>query len=346
MPETPPEDIGLNERLKALEKENRKQKKTLLRQERALERLHQSRRQAESLLSKAVQDAQQSEQVLQLRSQELEQALADVQAIQSRLLTAEKMSALGVLVAGVAHEINNPVSFIYGNLEHAHQYMDDLLTLISTYQTCYPDHAPEVKDCIDDIDLAFVQDDLPRVMESMGMGAERIKEIVLSLRTFSRTDEAEYKRVDLHEGLESTLVILGHRLKASAHDPEIRVITSYGQLPPIACYAGQLNQVFMNILSNAIDSLREIDISEPQISITTHSDDQAVIIEIADNGPGIPVSIQEKIFDPFFTTKPLGKGTGLGMALSYQIIVEKHHGQLLYDSAQKGAKFMIHLPLK
>lgn len=311
-----------------------------------MERLYQSRQQAESLLNKAVQDAQQSEKVLQLRSQELEQALADVQAIQSRLLTAEKMSALGVLVAGVAHEINNPVSFIYGNIEHAHQYMEDLFTLISTYQTCYPDQAPEVKACIDNIDLAFVKDDLPKVMASMHMGAERIKEIVLSLRTFSRTDEAEYKRVDLHEGLESTLVILGHRLKASANDPEIQVVKQYGQLPHIACYAGQLNQVFMNILSNAIDALREVNPSEPQISITTHSDARHAIIKIADNGPGIPAPIQEKIFDPFFTTKPLGKGTGLGMALSYQIIVEKHHGQLLYDSAQKGATFILHLPLK
>ncbi|MBX2865329.1 MAG: GHKL domain-containing protein [Leptolyngbyaceae cyanobacterium MAG.088] len=346
MTEVPPKEKELTEQLKSLDKENRKLKKTLARQERNLERLHQSRQMSESLLSRAVQEAQQSEQALQLRSQELEKALNDVRAIQSRLLTADKMSALGVLVAGVAHEINNPVSFIYGNLEYAQQYMEDLLTLVSVYQTCYPKPNPEVKDCMDGIELEFLKDDLPKVMSSMRMGAKRIKEIVLSLRTFSRTDEAEYKQIDLHTGLESTLVILGHRLKASADNAEIQVTKSYGELPQVACYAGQINQVFMNILSNAIDALKEAKIEEPKIDIATHCDNHRATITIADNGPGIPANIQEKIFDPFFSTKPVGKGTGLGMALSYQIIVEKHHGQLLYDAAGPGATFIIHLPLK
>lgn len=346
MPEIPPEDSQLRAQLKALEKENRKLKKTLSRQERALERLYRSRQQSELLLSKAVQESQQSEQALQLRSQELEQAIADVRAMQSRLLTAEKMSALGVLVAGVAHEINNPVSFIYGNIEHAQQYMEDLLALISIYQTFYSDHTPEVNNCINDIDLAFIQADLPKVMASMRMGAERIREIVLSLRTFSHMDEAEYKQVDLHKGLESTLVILTHRLKASANDPEIQVNKTYGQLPQVVCYAGQINQVFMNILSNAIDALRQENVRAPEITIRTRCHRHQAIIEIADNGPGIPAHIQEKIFDPFFSTKPVGKGTGLGMALSYQIIVEKHHGQLLYQERQSGAHFIIYLPLQ
>ncbi len=346
MTELSPKEQALTEQLKTLDKENRKLKKTLLRQERILERLHQSRQMSESLLSKAVQEAQQSEQALQARSQELEQALDDVRAMQSRLLTAEKMSALGVLVAGVAHEINNPVSFIYGNLEYAQQYMEDLLTLVSVYQACYLEQTPEVKDCIDTIELEFLRDDLPKVMSSMRMGAERIREIVLSLRTFSRMDEAEYKLVDLHAGLDSTLVILGHRLKASSDCSEIRVTKSYSPLPQVACYAGQINQVFMNILANAIDALRDARVKEPEIKIVTRHQNEQVIIEISDNGPGIPSHVQEKIFDPFFSTKPVGKGTGLGMALSYQIVVEKHHGQLLYDNAHKGATFIICLPLK
>ena len=345
MAESMPNETSPSEQLKLLQKENRKLRKTLLRQERALERLYKSRRMSESLLSKAVREAQQSEQALQSRSQELECALADVRAMQSRLLTAEKMSALGGLVAGVAHEINNPVSFIYGNLEHAQQYMEDLLRLVSVYQTSCPKDTLEVQNCIDAIELEFVQEDLPKVMTSMRMGAERIKEIVLSLRTFSHMDEAEYKRVDLHTGLESTLVILGHRLKASADFPEIRVIKSYNELPQVACYAGQMNQVFMNILSNAIDALKEAKVQQPQIEIVTRCHNHQATIEISDNGPGIPTEIQEKIFDPFFSTKPVGKGTGLGMALSYQIVVEKHHGQLQYDASQKGATFIIHLPL-
>lgn len=345
MAESLPDETSLHEQLKILQKDNRKLRKTLLRQERTLERLYKSRQMSESLLSKAVREAQQSEQALQIRSEELECALADVRAMQSRLLTAEKMSALGVLVAGVAHEINNPVSFIYGNLEHAQQYMEDLLRVVSFYQTVHLENSHGVKDCIDANELEFVKEDLPKVMASMRMGAERIREIVLSLRTFSRTDEAEYKQVDLHTGLESTLVILGHRLKASAGSAEIRVIKSYGELPQVACYAGQMNQVFMNILTNAIDALKEADVRQPQIEIATRRHNHQAIIEISDNGPGVPSEIQEKIFDPFFSTKPVGKGTGLGMALSYQIVVEKHRGRLQYDANREGATFVIHLPL-
>ena len=333
-------------RLKALEKENQKLKKKLARNERNLGQLHRSRQQSESLLSKTIQELQTSKATLRERSKELENALAEVQSMQSRLLMSEKMSALGVLVAGVAHEINNPVSFIYGNIEHTDQYIQDLLRLISTYQACYPTPLPPVQACIEDIELPFVVEDLPSVMQSMQMGAERIKQIVLSLRTFSRMDEAEYKTVDLHEGIESTLVILKHRLKANGQRPEISITKHYEDLPSVACYAGQINQVFMNILVNAIDAIEESQIQNGEIVISTCCQSEQVAITIADNGPGISESAMGKIFDPFFTTKAVGKGTGMGMAISYQIVVDKHHGQLLCESSDKGTQFTICLPLQ
>ena len=256
------------------------------------------------------------------------------------------MSSLGRLVAGVAHEINNPVSFIYGNIDHSAHYVEDLLALLAVYKACYPEPCLEVRDYIEDIDLEFLSEDLPKAISSMRIGAERIKEIVLSLRTFSRMDEAEYKIVDLHEGIESTLIILAHRVKANAQRPAIRVLKSYERLPPIACYAGQINQVFMNILVNAIDALEEAHTLDAEIEISTVHQASEIIVTISDNGPGIPEAVQGKIFDPFFTTKPVGKGTGLGMAISYQIVVDKHNGQLLCDSSPgKGTKFVVRLPL-
>ena len=334
------------QRLRALEKENKVLKKKLARNERNLDQLCRSRQQAESLLSKTIQDLQTSKATIRQRSKELEQALADVKSMQSRLLMSEKMSALGVLVAGVAHEINNPVSFIYGNIDHTDRYIEDLLTLISVYQASYPEPLPAVQDCIEDIDLGFLSQDLPKTIQSMRMGAERIKQIVLSLRTFSRMDEAEYKTVNLHEGLDSALVILEHRIKENSQASGIRINKAYGDLPLVACYAGQINQVFMNILANAIDALEEAQIKDAEITISTVCQAEQVIITIADNGPGIPKAVQRKIFDPFFTTKPVGKGTGMGMAISYQIVVDKHHGQLLCDSSpESGAKFSICLPL-
>ena len=342
---------AVENRLKALEKENQKLKKQLARNERSLLQLQRSRQQSESLLSKTIQDLQASKAALRERGKELEAALADIQAMQSRLLMSEKMSALGVLVAGVAHEINNPVSFIYGNIEHANRYIEDLLLLLSTYQACYPAPLEPVQDCVEEIDLPFVLEDLPAVMASMQMGAERIKQIVLSLRTFSRMDEAAYKTVDLHEGLESTLVILEHRLKDDGKRPAIDVVRQYGQLPPVSCYAGQINQVFMNILANAIDAIEEDQtekdqIEKGQIVITTDCQEEQVVITISDNGPGISEAAIGKIFDPFFTTKAVGKGTGMGMAISYQIVVDKHHGQLLCDSSGQGTQFTICLPLQ
>ncbi|EDX85427.1 ATPase, histidine kinase-, DNA gyrase B-, and HSP90-like domain protein [Synechococcus sp. PCC 7335] len=346
-----PESEPLEQRLRTLETENRRLQRKLSLNERNLERWHRSRQQAESLLSKTIHELQTSRATLRHRSQELEKALADLQAMQSRLLMAERMSSLGVLVAGVAHEINNPVSFIYGNVEHTEQYIEDLFTLLSVYQRCYPEPLPAVQSCTQEIELEFLLEDLPKAMQSMRLGAERIRQIVLSLRTFSRMDEAEYKTVDLHDGLDSTLIILAHRLKQKEKSSSAITITkNYGDLPPVACYAGQINQVFMNILVNAIDALEENQAenqaTNAEITISTARQENQAIITIADNGPGMDEATRGKIFDPFFTTKPVGKGTGMGMAISYQIVVDKHHGQLLLKSSKgKGTEFTICLPL-
>lgn len=341
-----PESDPLEQRLKTLETVNNRLRRKLSLNEQNLERWHRSRQQAESLLSKTIQELQTSRTTLRHRSQELEKALADLQAMQSRLLMAERMSSLGVLVAGVAHEINNPVSFIYGNVEHTEQYIKDLFALISVYQRCYPDPLPAVQECTQEIELEFLLEDLPKAMQSMRLGAERIRQIVLSLRTFSRMDESDYKTVDLHDGLDSTLVILAHRLKQNDKLSAIQITKNYGDLPPVACYAGQINQVFMNILVNAIDALEEAQSTDAEITISTACQKKQAIITITDNGPGIDEAAKGKIFDPFFTTKPVGKGTGMGMAISYQIVVDKHKGQLLFESSKgKGTEFTIYLPL-
>ena len=300
----------------------------------------------------------QSEAQLREKADQLEYALNELQDTQSQLIQTEKMSSLGLLVAGIAHEINNPVSFIYGNIPHATQYARDLLHLVQLYQEYYPHPAPAIQAEMDAIDLEFVCTDLPKVMESMQMGAERIRQIVLSLRNFSRIDKAAREPVDLHQGIDSTLLLLQHRLKAKGEYAEIRVLKEYGNLPLVDCYAGQLNQVFMNILSNAIDSLEEARIKTlkegetegsvpPTLWIHTElGESNTVIICIADNGTGIPPQVQQQIFDPFFTTKPVGKGTGLGLSISYQIVVEKHGGQLkCFSTPGEGTEFCIELPI-
>jgi PAS domain S-box-containing protein len=298
------------------------------------------------------------------QAQKLEQALQQLQKTQAQLVQSEKMSSLGQLVAGVAHEINNPVSFIYGNLIHADEYTQDILGLLKLYQQQYPNPTSEVESEIEAIDLDFLIEDLPRLLDSMRVGAERICEIVGALRNFSRLAEAEMKAVDLHEGLDSTLMILHNRLKASGKHPEIQVIREYGKLPKVECYAGQLNQVFMNLLTNAIDALDEqnqMRISSGDASLRTQEiqanpsfirvrtevrDNNQIAITIADNGPGMTEQVKARLFDPFFTTKPVGAGTGLGLSISYQIVVEKHGGQLLCFSEQgKGTEFVIQIPL-
>lgn len=296
-------------------------------------------------------------QELQEKNAQLEETLQDLRQTQAQLIQTEKMSSLGQLVAGVAHEINNPVNFIHGNTNHASEYVNDLLSLLHLYQTQYPEPAAVIQEKMQEIDFNFLQQDFPNLLASMQVGTERIREIVQSLRTFSRLDEAEVKEVNIHDGLESTLMILRHRFKARTNHPEIKLVKQFGNLPPVECYAGQLNQVFMNILSNSIDalddrdagrSLAETTATPSTITITTeHPTANWVTVRIADNGPGIPTEVQSRLFDPFFTTKPVGKGTGLGMSISYQIITEKHHGQLYCISQpERGAEFIIELPTR
>jgi signal transduction histidine kinase len=281
----------------------------------------------------------------QTQASQLELALHDLQQAESRLIQTEKMSSLGQMVAGIAHEINNPVSFITGNLLHATNYIQDLLDLIDRYQQHYPNPDPEIQDYITEIDLEFLIEDLPKILSSMQVGADRIHEIVLSLRNFSRLDEAVRKPVNIHDGIDTTLLILHNRLKPSGNNPGITVIKEYGNLPPVECYAGQLNQVFMNILSNAIDAL-ETEPEPRRITIRTEVLNSDAVIRIQDNGSGMTPCVIRRLFDPFFTTKPVGKGTGLGLAISYQIVVEKHGGLLkCLSEPGNGAEFWIQIPI-
>ncbi|WP_445634704.1 trifunctional serine/threonine-protein kinase/ATP-binding protein/sensor histidine kinase [Nostoc sp. DSM 114161] len=284
---------------------------------------------------------------------ELEQYLDKLQKTQAQLVQTEKMSSLGQLVAGIAHEINNPVNFIFGNLNHANEYTQDVLRLLELYQKHYPLPNPEIQEEAQAIDLEFLLEDLPKLLSSMRVGADRIRKIVASLRTFSRMDEAERKAVNIHDGIDSTLMILQHRLKTKSEYPAIEITKDYGNLPEVECYAGELNQVFMNVLSNAIDALEESlfknpeKMTSPSISIHTEQvDAHQVEIRIADNGLGMPESVRRRLFDPFFTTKPVGKGTGMGLSISYQIITEKHGG-LLYCQSEpnQGAEFIIRIPV-
>jgi signal transduction histidine kinase len=307
------------------------------------------RRQVEAVL-------RESEARERQKSNELEVTVQELRKAQMQLVQSEKMSSLGQLVAGVAHEINNPVNFIHGNLHHAHQYTQDLLDLLSLYQQYAPPIAA-IQDKEEEIDLEFLQADLPKLLSSMKVGADRIREIVQSLRSFSRLDEAEVKDVDIHEGLDSTLMILQNRLKAKSDHPAIQIVKDYALLPKIECYAGQLNQVFMNILSNAIDALEEQNMqrskvegeAQPsQITIQTRRvGDDRVSVHIIDNGPGMATSVQQRLFDPFFTTKPVGKGTGMGMSISYQIITDRHKGTLhCHSELGQGTEFVIEIPVQ
>ncbi|AFY81986.1 CHASE domain-containing protein [Oscillatoria acuminata] len=301
------------------------------------------------------------------RTRDLEAAMQQLQTTQGQLIQAEKMSSIGQLVAGVAHEINNPVSFIYGNVNHADEYVKDLLFLLALYQQHYPEPVAEIQEESEALDVEFIIEDLPKTIKSMSVGAERIQNIVLSLRNFSRTDEAEIKPVDIHQGLNSTLMILQHRLKATAGHQAIQVVKKYGELPLVECYPGQLNQVFMNLLANAIDALEDTltqPLSKdyiPTLNLCTEVlqkspaetpiegtsvNPKSVVIWIEDNGNGIPPEILPNIFNPFFTTKPIGKGTGLGLSISYQIIVEKHLGKLnCFSTRGKGTEFRIEIPV-
>jgi len=322
---------------------------------------------------------------------QLSKALHDLQRTQSQLIQSEKMSSLGQLVAGIAHEINNPVNFIYGNLIYAQEYYQDLIALVQLYRTAYPNPPAIIKERSDSIDLDFIMTDFAKLQYSMKVGAERIREIVQSLRTFSRLDESGCKRIDIHSGIESALMILQYRLKEKPGSGGICVIKEYDDLPPVECWPGQLNQVFMNILTNAIDAIEEkinFDSSPtqaesahdpapfvPTIAIRTemgkinaapvsnsegltpeHSgedidtfalDTPHVLIRIADNGIGMSPQTQKRLFDPFFTTKPVGLGTGLGLAVSYQIVVEKHSGKLgCHSTVGQGSELIVAIPIQ
>ncbi len=306
------------------------------------------RKQAEEALQNS--EAQSRKQAAQLAA-----ALDELKATHSQLVQSEKMSSLGLLIAGVAHEINNPVSFIHGNLAYLKDYTQDLFHLLELYQQHYPNPVAEIQQETAQNDLDFLAEDLPKIMSSMSVGVERICQIVQSLRNFSRHDDSQMKPVNLHEGIDSTLLILNHRLKGNGEMPPIQIVKEYGNLPLIECFAGPINQVFMNILSNAIDALEDPNFREDfqempenfrQIRICTEVIGNFVEIKIADTGPGITEEVKHRIFDTFFTTKPVGKGTGMGLSISYQIIVERHTGEFYCTSELgKGTEFVIKMPI-
>ncbi|MBD1836505.1 hypothetical protein H6F61_28455 [Cyanobacteria bacterium FACHB-472] len=304
----------------------------------------------------------------QSQAEQLNVALNELQEAQVRLLETdqliqtEKMSSLGQMIAGVAHEINNPVTFIHGNLSHVAQYTQDLLDLLELYQRYYDQSNPEIIELAEAIDLEFLAEDLPKILISMKVGANRIRQIVLSLQSFSRRNETIRRVVDIHQGIDSTLLILQHRLNATASRPSIEIVKEYGTLPFVECYAGYLNQAFMNILSNAIDAVEQYEVEFTPDQMKQHprrivihtqlnqanrdADGDRVAIRIIDNGPGIPEEIRGRIFDPFFTTKPVGQGVGLGLSTSYQIVVNKHGGELkCFSKLGQGTEFWIEIPV-
>lgn len=298
------------------------------------------------------------EQRVEERTAQLKQTLQELQQAQVQLIQIEKMATLGQLVAAVAHEINNPVGFINGNLSCAKDYTNDLISLLRLYQDKFPHPGTEIEQESQDIELDYLIEDLPSILSSMKKGVDRLFQLSISLRTFSRLDAHTKVVFNIHDGIESTLLILKHRLKANDKRLAIEVIKNYGELPPIECYPGQLNQVFMNLIANAIDALDELQTKKsnelnkdylPQIKIDTEIqyDKETVIIRIRDNGIGMPSKVKDCIFDNFFTTKPVGKGTGLGLSIARQIVVEKHGGSLNFSSApEQGTEFVIELPMQ
>ncbi|MCW6052161.1 ATPase [Lyngbya sp. CCAP 1446/10] len=305
---------------------------------------------------KAKKALQQSEADLRIKAGELERALQKLQESQAQLVHTEKLSALGELTAGIAHEINNPINFIDANIAYARNYVEDLLRLVNLYGKYYPNPVEEIQKEIETVELDFLREDLPKLLSSMKVGTDRICVIVSSMRNFSRFDKDGMSLASIHEGIDSTLLILQHRLKANGKLPGIELIKNYGDLPLVECYAGQLNQVFMNIISNAIDVLRDCSNAAvlngqrscPTIQISTEvAEGDRAIIRISDNGPGMTEEVKAKIFNHFFTTKPAGKGTGLGLSISCEIVREKHCGCLeCLSRVGEGTEFVISLPIR
>ena len=291
-------------------------------------------------------------QELDNKNKRLNSTVQELHQAQAQIIQSEKMSSLGQMVAGIAHEINNPVNFIHGNIQHMQSYMKEVMEIVGLYQCHYPQPAADIAEALEESELSFIQEDSEKILASMKLGTQRIREIVLSLRNFSRLDESELKPVNIHEGLESALLILQHRLSLPGKSARIHLIKKYSELPPVECFPGALNQVFMNILSNAIDalerSLSQLDEDEPPaITLRTNVDAGWVNIAIADNGPGLSDAAKSKVFDPFFTTKPVGKGTGMGMSISYQIITQRHGGQITFESIPNGStEFVVRIPIK
>ncbi len=292
-----------------------------------------------------------------LLEQKVAERTQELQQMQAQMVLTEKMSSLGQLVAGVAHEINNPVGFISGNIEHARGYLRDLTGILKLYQESYPEPEDAIADEIEAVELDYLLEDFPKLLDSLYAGSQRIAEISRSMRTFSRADTDSKVAFDLHDGLNSTLLILKHRLKAKEHQPAIEAIKEYGDLPPVDCYPGQMNQVFMNLLANAIDALEEASAGRSWDDLLAHpnqvrvrtslsTDGKQAVVTIADNGPGMPPEIQQRVFDNSFTTKAVGKGTGLGLAIARQIVVDKHGGRLEFASTLgEGTEFSVYLPL-
>ena len=302
-----------------------------------------------SLLYSSLEDkVAQRTQELNQKNVHLKKTLTQLKKTQVQLIQSEKMSSLGQMVAGIAHEINNPVNFIYANLGYTDGYTKDLLHLVKLYQEYCPEDIEEIEDFLEEMDFEFLVKDLPNLVQSMREGANRIATIVKSLRNFSRLDESELKSVDIHDGIENTLLILQNRLKAKSDRSAITVVKNYTKLPQVECYASELNQVFLQIFTNAIDALEEAGREEPQISISTLVVPQnSISIEITDNGVGMTPEVIEKLFDPFFTTKPVGKGTGMGMSIGYQIVVDKHKGSLKCNSnVGEGTQLIITIPVR
>ncbi|MEH2280709.1 MAG: ATP-binding protein [Nostoc sp.] len=345
------EIVDYQQEIKELKKANRIIQKQLERSESDRIKLEETNKKKEYLLRKVIDELKEYQNKLEERSYELETMLLNLQIMQN------KMSTLGSLVADVAHEINNPVGFIAGNLTPAKEYIQNLLHLIDLYQQTYPKASQEIQETIQVIDLEYVREDLPKLISSMREGTDRISNISNSLRTFSRADTEKKVLFNLHEGINNTLLILKHRLKANHIRPAIKVVKDYGEFPLVECFPGQLNQVFMNLLANAIDALEEsnsrlsydeIKTNPNQITINTTliEDINHALIRIQDNGVGISANVQQKMFDHLFTTKPVGKGTGLGLSIAYQIIVQKHKGTIEVNSVLgKGSEFIITIPI-